>query len=275
MSVQPSFEIRNLRFDIGDKIPRHWHGERRSVTTLLNALSILFPVGERFFIQSVKLHADCVKDEQLRKNVRAFMGQEGVHGREHEAYNDMLIAQGYPIQRLERETKWLLDRVQRIFYKRAQLAATAGFEHFTAILANMALHNPKLFEGAHPVMAALWRWHAAEESEHKAVAFDVYTAAGGNYVERSAVMLLASAGFFIKSMQHLVVLMRHDKIHLSAAEWRALGQFLFVEPGGMVQVAQDWLAYFRPGFHPWDLDNQALLDEWSKAYAELPVFKKA
>jgi predicted metal-dependent hydrolase len=268
-------EIRNPRFALDDKIPRYWHGDRRSVTTFLNSLSILFPVGERFFIHSVKLHLDYVQDEQLRKDVRAFMGQEGVHGREHEAYNEMLTRQGYPIKRLEGETRWLLNKVKRFTYKRAQLAATAGFEHFTAILANAVLKYPDLFKDAHPVMAAMWRWHAAEESEHKAVAYDVYTLAGGNYAERSFVMLLVSAGFLAKAMQHQAVLMKHDGMLYNAKEWRALYRFAFQEPGGLREVFGDWLAYFRPGFHPWDMDNNALLEEWKKEYAKLPEYKRA
>ena len=37
-----------------------------------------------------------------------------------------------------------------------------------------------IFHSADPAMAKLWRWHALEETEHKAVAFDVFQQVSGN-----------------------------------------------------------------------------------------------
>jgi uncharacterized protein len=267
-------EVRNLEFEM-DGVPRHWHGGRRSVTAFFNNLSVFFPPGERFFIASVRAHKHRLTDPQLQQEAKAFYAQEGIHSREHVRYNRMLAAQGYPVEAMERRVTRLLRVVTRLTTKRMQLATTCSLEHFTALMAHVLLSDPRLLEGAHPVMAGLWRWHAAEENEHKAVAFDVFRAAGGTYLERAAAMLGATAIFWMKVMEHQVRLMGVDRTLFSAREWLALGQYLFVSPGGLLGLLPMYLAYFRPGFHPWDLDNQALLEGWKRELQTSPVYQRA
>jgi predicted metal-dependent hydrolase len=272
----PKLEVRNVRFaDLAEKVPRHWHGGRRSVTAFFDNLSIFFPVGERFFIASVNAHRAHVQDARLTADIRAFAGQEGCHGREHERYNDLLRAQGFPVGEMEARVVRLLDRVKRVTPKRWQLAATCALEHFTALMAHLLLSNPGLLEGADPRMAALWRWHAAEENEHKAVCFDVYVAAGGTWAERAVVMAVVTAIFWAKVAEHQVRMMAVDGTVFSPREWARLVRFLFVKPGGMLGLARHYLAYFRPDFHPWDLDNRDLLAAWLREYETSPVYAKA
>ena len=263
MSAPP--RIRNLHFDLGAAIPRHWHGGRRSVTTFFDNLSTFFPHGERFFVATVRAHERHVADPALRAAVRAFCGQEGIHGREHVAYNAMLTAEGYPVAAMERRVKALLTFVSRVLPKRWQLAATCALEHFTALLGQLILERPELLESADPTMSALWRWHAAEENEHKAVAFDVFLAAGGTYPERVGIMALATVIFWAKVLEHQCRMMAVDGTLADAGEWAALGRFLFVEPGGMLGLGRHYLAYYRPGFHPDDIDGHAALDAWRRA----------
>src|SRR5262245_482156 len=97
-----SLPVRNLRFDIAQDVPHPWHEAGRSITTFFDNLSIFFPVGERFFIASVRAHMRYVDDPALEAAVRAFNAQEGVHGREHARYNDRLRVQGYPIAAMEK-----------------------------------------------------------------------------------------------------------------------------------------------------------------------------
>jgi predicted metal-dependent hydrolase len=264
MSALP--RIRNLRFDTDASVPRYWLGGRRSVTTFFDNLSIFFPVGERFFVTSVRAHERHVTDPALRAAVRAFCGQEGIHGREHDRYNRMLEARGYPAIAMEKRVKRLLRFVARVLPIRQQLAATCALEHFTALMGQMVLANPKILEGADPTMAALWRWHAAEENEHKAVAYDVLLAAGGTYVERVAIMILASVVFWAKVLEHQMRMMKVDGTLFSAREWAALGKFLFVEPAAMSGVVRSYFQYYRPGFHPNDIDGDALLEDWKRAH---------
>jgi predicted metal-dependent hydrolase len=266
MAVTPPIEVRDARFGIGPEVPKHWNAGRRSVTIFFDNLSVFFPVGERFFIHAVRAQRKHVEgDHELVAAVAAFCAQEGIHGREHTRYNEALRAHGYPIDAMEGAVDRLLVMVKKRLPRRKQLAATAALEHFTALLANAVLSDPRLLEGADRTMASLWRWHAAEEAEHKAVAFDVYRAAGGPYGERVAIMLLASAIFWAKIAEHQVKMMRADGIASSPREWAKLFEFLFVSPGAMRTLVPGYLDYFRPGFHPWQRDDdRELLERWKQ-----------
>lgn len=269
MSSSALPEVRNLQFAVGDHIPRHWHGGRKSVTAFFNNLSIFFPAGERFFIASVKAYRDALSDPELAAHARAFYAQEGIHSREHIRYNAMLQKQGYPVDAMEKRVVELLARVTRRTPKRMQLGVTCALEHFTALMADMLLSHPRWLEGADPTMAKLWRWHAAEENEHKAVAFDVFKAVGGTYGERVWTMLGATVIFWAKVLEHQVRLMRVDGTVRSPREWLALARFLFVGERSMLSLLPKYLDYFRPSFHPWDHDNRALLEAWKQ---ELPAY---
>src|SRR5262245_37143560 len=76
-------------------VPRDWANEDAFETTFLNALSLLFPEGERFFVESVKQHKDLVTDPELQREVIGFIGQEAMHGKEHRAFNELLVAHGF------------------------------------------------------------------------------------------------------------------------------------------------------------------------------------
>lgn len=257
---------RDLRFAVED-LPRYWHGGRRSVTIFFNNLSVFFPEGERFFITSVKAYAERAEALGLGPAVRAFCQQEGYHSREHVRYNEAVAAHGYPVAEMEGRVKRLLRGVRRRAPRRRQLAVTCALEHFTAIMAHLLLSDDRMLKGAPPAMAALWRWHAAEENEHKAVAFDLFTAVRGRYIERVVVMLVATVIFWFKILEQQARMMAADGILTSWREWAALGRFLFVEPGGMRPLFWHYLTYYRPGFHPWDLDNRDLLRAWQQGAA--------
>ncbi len=263
-------EVRNLSFSIDDRVPKHWHPRGRAVSIFFDGMSILFPVGERFFISSVRAHLKHA-GPALRRDVALFTAQEGIHGREHEAYNAHLEKHGYPAARLEKKAERLLARAKRTLPLRRQLAVTCALEHFTGMMALLLLGEEKNLEGAHPTMQAIWRWHAAEESEHKTVPFDVFRAAGGTEHERLQTMLVTAAIFWAKVAEHQVVMMKADGCLFSGKEWLSLFRFLFVDPGSMWSLGRSFLKYFRRGFHPSDIDDGALLDAWKKTYeSELP-----
>jgi hypothetical protein len=263
--------IRDMRFRLDD-VPRHWHGGRKALTNFFDNLSLFFPRGELFFITSVDAHKHVVEDPKLSAAVRAFCSQEGFHRREHVAYNEMLQAQGYPTADIDARVKRVLDRARRILSPRRQLAVTCALEHFTALLAEGTLGDDAVLAGAHPELAALWRWHAVEENEHKSVAFDVYQAAGGGYLERCLIMVHVTFVFWLLVWRHQVQMMRADGIASSAREWRDLLTFLYVHPGGLRKIVGPYFRYFAPNFHPQQIPESEGLRAWreriSAAYAQ-------
>jgi uncharacterized protein len=260
-----------LEIDVA-KVPRDWsHGDAYQ-TTFLNALSLLFPEGERFFVESVKQHKQFVTDPQLERDVAGFIGQEAMHGREHRAFNELLVAQGFhEAPRIEAGLKVFLKRVRRTLSPKSQLAVTTALEHFTAMLAEQLLKTQYIREQMHPEVARLWLWHALEESEHKAVAFDVYRAAGGGYVRRVAIMLLATVFFFaVQAMVH-ARLMATRGILWKPWTWARGVTRMWIYPGFFTRLVPAYLAYFRPSFHPDDRDTQQLVASWQVTLFGTPV----
>jgi predicted metal-dependent hydrolase len=202
--------------------------------------------------------------------VRAFCGQEAVHSREHERFNAALEARGLPVRELEQRVYAGLQEMRSTTSRRWQLAVTCALEHFTAIMADVALRDPAQLEGAPPVMVALWRWHAVEETEHKSVAFDVYQATGGDYRTRALAMALTTLAFWATIIDHQRQLMAADGCARDVREIAALIWFLFGRPGGLRKIVRPWLAYFRPGFHPDDHDNHELIEAWKQAEEAAP-----
>lgn len=272
--MSQTIEVRDLRFDLSD-VPRHWHGGRKSVTSFFDNLSIFFPPGERFFITAVKAHRAQVTDPALKAEMDGFCAQEGHHSREHVGYNDMLRAQGYPVDDMEARVEAVLQRAGRRMSKRRHLAITCALEHFTSLMAAIVLRDDRPLEGAHPTLAALWRWHAAEENEHKSVAFDAYHAVGGTYLERCYIMALVTVSFWFRVLGQQFRLMRADGIAASPGEWWALFKFLFISPGGMAGLLWPYLRYYLPSFHPRDIDHSKLVDAWRAQWSGTPEYERA
>lgn len=265
---------RDLDFRLAKDKANDWHLWGRHVTTFFNTLSLFFPVGERFFINSVRNYRDRVTDPQLQKDVAGFIGQEAMHGREHEDYNAFVAAGGLPVLDMEADVLKLLDRIKADLPPAFQLSATVALEHLTAILAEHLLVEPRAIEGSDGNYRDLWLWHALEETEHKAVAFDVYRQVIGEgpkgYTLRVTTFVIANLIFWTLFSRYYVRNLRAQNEHRNWRGWLRVLNFSFGTPGGLRRVIPDWLAYFRPGFHPWDHDNRhhlARLDEIVKRYA--------
>ena len=255
---------RDVDFNIHPaKVPRDWCNDDAYETTFLNALSLLFPEGERFFVESVKQQKDRITDPQLQRDIVGFIGQEAMHGREHRAFNDLLVGHGFhEAPRVDANLKWFLKRVRVVLSPMSQLAVTTALEHFTAMMAEALLEDPRMRDRMHKDVQPLWLWHALEESEHKAVAFDVYKAAGGGYFRRVAIMLLTTVIFFaVQGLVH-ARLMATRKILWKPWRWVRGATRLWIYPGYLTRLVPAYLAYFKPGFHPNDRDTKQLIATW-------------
>tara|TARA_R110002049_G_scaffold70521_16_gene182158 strand:- start:2037 stop:2873 length:837 start_codon:yes stop_codon:yes gene_type:complete len=263
---------RNREFDIARCLARDWFDNHAFKTAWFNAMSITFPLGEKFFIDSVRHFADRIDDPKLTEDIRGFCGQEGFHRREHQRYNEALCRQrGYDLHVMEARLERNIQRGYRFMSPMQRLATTAAMEHITAILAESALckENP-MVSPADSAMQALWQWHAAEEMEHKAVAFDVYRAIGGTEKMRRSAMRQATVFLMLDILMALMHMLRKDKKLWNLRLWREGWRFLFGKGGILHRIGPAYKEYFREGFHPWDRDTRPLLDAW-KSQDALPV----
>jgi uncharacterized protein len=245
-------------------MPKHYAADGDLITShLIAALSALFPDGEDYFVRSVRKVRDQVTDPELRHQVAGFIGQEAVHGREHRALNDRLDELGYPTKALERFTRRALAVRERLMSDLSNLAATAAFEHYTATLAEILLTSPEVRElCGHEGVRDLLVWHALEESEHKAVAFDVYRAVGGSERLRTFTMNLLTVGFIGSTAVHVALSLAADPAARRRRALRASLRRLRRSPFFTREVWRRLRAYNRPDFHPEDRDTTALVERW-------------
>lgn len=256
-----TIEPRDLSLGAPLEAPRYWMGGDPFSTHLFNALSMTFPEGEAFFVASVRKLRDRVTDDTLRKQVRGFLAQESFHRREHDAFNAWLRASGVDVDKYYAEVKVLLDRPRKRATPLMQLAVTCALEHLTATMAEAWLTTPDMRDKAHPSVRTLWTWHAMEELDHKAVAFDVYVAAGGTYPVRTVAMIGATAFIIMQvSKMQWRMLSKDRRLHpglLARGMWEYWGP-----RGHFTRMIPAYLRYFRPGFHPWQHDDSALITDF-------------
>jgi predicted metal-dependent hydrolase len=255
---------RRIRFSYptGSRFQHYVDGDL-VMSHIVAVLSGMFPEGEQFFVRSVRDARDRVTDPELRAQVAGFIGQEVTHGREHNELNERLAEMGYRSIKVDRHVRKLLALVERIGSRRRRLAVTAALEHYTATLAECLLEKPEAqaLLGDTEVRSLLL-WHALEESEHKAVAFDVYRAVGGPEWLRIWVMRVTSAVFLLEVIGHTALSMLRDPATYHPV---VLGRSLAAlrhSPFLQRDVLHRLGTYNRPGFHPDDWDATALIERW-------------
>lgn len=260
--------VRRPRFNPELPVARHYFsGQSPLMSHLLTALSLTFPTGEQFFVHSVRNVRDRVTDPQLQADISAFIGQEAMHSQAHARFNTVIQAPDYTLQDLETQMNEGMTTLRTRSHRR-QLAATVAYEHFTALIAAHLLSRPHLADGFDDNLRHLWLWHALEELEHKAVAFNVYRAVFGNGAEslaqRRRSMRTVSAGFVSGVAIMTGRLLWQDR-RQSLGSPRKLLLNLRDAAYLLDLVARTlpaYLAYYRVDFHPDDADHRALVERW-------------
>jgi len=272
MSAQQSMSPAELQFgprrpdfDIDELLAGDWHGGSAFRTAWFNALSMLFPLGEKFFIESVVAFKDEVEDPRLAGEIASFQAQESVHRIKHQRYNERLCRlRGYDLDAFEAPLRKRMAWAYRELSARRRLAGTTANEHLTAIMADDMLRRKDCFVGVDPRIADLWRWHGIEETEHKSVAFDVHVAVGGTIRERRMALVLNTFYFFKDTFRIMRAMLRHDGKLWSLREWGAGIKYLFIKPGVLRRIFPSYMRFFRKDFHPWEHDNRDLIEEWER-----------
>jgi len=265
--LDPSpIRVRKLAQGPNAATPRYWFADDPFLTHFFNAISSMFPEGERFFIRAVRNFKEEVTTPELVAQVSDFVRQEAQHFKVHDDHTALLEAQGYGVlaryNRLaKRGLNWTSSNLPRF-----ALATTVALEHITAVLADQVLRNDKRWlEPMAPEMRSLWRWHAIEESEHKAVAFDVYQECveqgrSSRVWLRRCVMLEVLLFFFAEAFLRHCALLIKDGQFTPRVLWR--GWKLFWGKGGLIRSFHPQLwQFFRRDFHPWQHNNSQLVEE--------------
>jgi len=259
---------RHIDFNFPQSIPKYFYAGNATATTFFAMLSGFFPPGERYFMDSVRHFRDRVTDKEQRAAISGFMGQEAIHGREHERLNELLAERGFDMRTPERFVKIGL-KVLEMLPPSTKLAATTFMEHFTALLAEQLLED-KDFQGlADPEMIKIWQWHALEELEHKSVAYDVYELVGNRYSERVA----ATAASLVVLLPMLGVtwawmLARDGKLGSIKDNAKGLNM-LFGRKGFVSKILPRLPEFTQRHFHPGNHDTRQMEQAWrERLFAE-------
>ncbi len=254
--------VRKLLIDLNTPFSVRWNGQDAFRSAFFNALSMSFPVGEQYFIDSVRAGLKALPEAvrlPLAAEVQGFIGQEATHRRIHALFNGHLQKQGFT-NALEPRAA---HRIQLNAHRdvRLHVAATAATEHLTAIFAEWMLRHPQVLEGAEPRLQTLWLWHSAEESEHRSTAFDIYQALQGSHSWRVRLFHYITITFLADVTRQTIRNLWHDKALFTWSTWRSGWNILLSKDGMFRGNYAQWCAYKAPGFHPRQQDGN-LSDKW-------------
>lgn len=113
---------------------------------------------------------------QLHQEIDWFIAQESQHFRQHNAFNRRIREAGYPglayfEEKLKQDYVEFLDKHSLKF----NLAYSEGFESLGPPAAKLWFeHSDAFLAGADPEAVALWKWHMAEEFEHRDVCYRLF-----------------------------------------------------------------------------------------------------
>lgn len=259
--------MRHMDFKFNaEEIDTEFYKDTVFASAIFEALSIFLTYGEDLVIDTARYHRDFLKDPVLRQKVTSLIGQEAIHSKMHNAFNDQLAKRDFPVPLY----RFLADKVFKYGFKRLsnpmQLSLMAGIEHFTAVLAEYMMEHEEVFQTPRDEkQRALWMWHMIEESEHKDIAYDVYQTLSGKYGLRIAGFAMAAVTilFLVPLGGSLIPLFRRPLNLFSLKYWKdvsySMKLFLGPDDGVVGSTVLHILDYMRPDFHPNDHDTTAHL----------------
>jgi len=248
--------VRKLLIDLTTPFARRWNGGDAFRSAFFNALSMSFPIGEQYFMDSVRAGLKTLPEterERMAVEVQGFVGQEATHRRIHGLFNAHLLQQGFSNELERRAGLRLKQNAHRDV--RIHVGATAATEHLTAIFADWMLRHPEALEGAEPRLQTLWLWHSAEESEHRSTAFDIYKAMNGNEEWRVKIFRYITITFLSDVTRQTVRNLWQDASLFQWSTWRSAYKLLLSKDGMFRGNYRLWRDYMAPGFHPRQQDG--------------------
>jgi uncharacterized protein len=258
------FTAQPLRQDWSQPLPKYWLDNSPAKSHIMNAMGITFPIGEKFFIDSIRPYKDAVTDAKLLEEIKEFIKQENWHSYAHQQYNLWLEGQQLPVGKIYNDWEHIVNTAKIRYSANTQLAITICLEHITAIMAANALRNRSFYKLMHPHFEEIWRWHNVEEIEHKAVTMDIWNNINGKSSTLHLVMICVTILFWYKTLRYTIALLHADQ---QLWRWRNLydaWDILFAKNGMIRSGLRPWAQFFKKNFHPNDHDDTKLLRNYRK-----------
>ncbi|WP_089606476.1 metal-dependent hydrolase [Acinetobacter piscicola] len=257
MNAQVKYQVdpvvrSDLDFKLNE-VPRFWFGNDPFRTRMFDALSLTFPVGERYFIESVRALRDKITDHVLQQRVTDFIKQEAQHGIAHDKMNEEMKHQGMPVDQF---TQFLAARFKYLKQHRSKqynIAMTAAAEHLTALMAETFYNKKETLAEVHPYVRALFAWHAIEEMEHRDVAYDVMKNVGEvpESLRKFALANITLLMFGFTFYRANVMLKYDGYTGLQRAKMTVQGiPWFFGRNGKLTAMHRQYLDWFKKDFHP-------------------------
>ncbi len=264
-------QARNVSFDFSSS-PLHWIPGEPAASHAISALNLMLPIGERLFVDIFGRALPYIRDEKLRQDVIGFIGQEQIHSSTHDhALREYFVRHGIDTTTFVETTDAHFDAYREqmdalppgVQYPLIVLGVSivAGLEHFTATGGDWLLNHDFEKFGADPVITDMFRWHGAEEVEHRSVAYDLARHLG---VSRPALILhyLAGTGAIIAGLLLGGVLMtRADPSVPNVRVFRSVRMANSAMRSGSLfswsLIGKAFRAYLRPGFTPESIGSTA------------------
>ncbi|TVP60450.1 MAG: metal-dependent hydrolase [Halomonadaceae bacterium] len=251
----------DFKFDPNEVDPLFFHNAELA-SAYFEALSIFLTFGEDLVIDTARYHRQFVTDPELKARVTSLIGQEAVHSKMHNAFNDVLAKHRFPVTFYRFLATQVFDYGFKRFPNPVQLSMMAGIEHFTAVMAEFFMnHDEVFFETQDEKQRALWMWHMLEESEHKDIAYDVYQQLSGSYSLRMIGFVLAFTTilFLVPLGGVLIPIIRRPSNLFRPSYWKDVARstgLLFGPKTGVYGSSMGHIMdYLRRDFHPNDHDT--------------------
>lgn len=259
------FKAHLLKQEWNHDLPRYWNDHSPFKTHFLNALSLTLPECEKFFIETIKQCSKELTDPMQINEVKEFVKQESHHRHAHAKYNNWLIKQGLPVDKLQAATDKKWNFVRTHLNLTSKLALTICVEHITVVYASVFLEHKEILQNMHPQFEQIWRWHAIEEIEHKAVAMNVWNSINGSNFYKTIAMFFVLPFYMWYVGKNTLVFLHADNELWKWTTWKDMISFLFNKQTGLLRRSFiPWLEFMLADFHPNDQNHSSILLHYNK-----------
>ncbi len=246
-------KVRKPDYDFSQTDPL-WCKEHPEFAQRTNLGSLCLPYLEPYLnLVMRQAQAKLGPDHPLNSDINLFCKQEANHYLQHGAFNETLHRAGYAkVGEIEGVFKEHFERLLREKSLKYNLAYTLGFETLGPISSVIWFeHNDELVGNADQKVVAMWKWHHAEELEHRTVAYDAYQILYGDYFGRVSGLYAFLRDWKAISRRTLKYLLAENRKGISAAELQASEKRLAeIERRELRLVWRGILYAFSPTYTP-------------------------